>query len=178
MDTAALSQQDQNAQASQAFEDPSMSLDNFAPVKSGQLTRFLERDDVREGQASAIDQAIGIRSPDELVDNANNYVYQRTVEFPQPSIAGIGVVTAAGAPDLSRFFFSDKWVVSKPGTGIYRITHNIGDSKYNVLICPVATTAFTATTAVYTGTYFEISTFNPAGAATDCSFTFTVYIIP
>lgn len=171
MDTAAPKPQEE-------LQGTSTDIESFAPAKSGQLTRFLNREDVREGQASAVDQAIGIRAPDSLVDNANNYVYQRTVEFPQPSIAGIGVVTAAGAPDTSRFFFSDKWVVTKPGTGTYRITHDIGDSKYNVLICPVATTAFTATTAVYTGTYFEIRTFNPAGAAADCSFTFTVYIIP
>jgi hypothetical protein len=42
----------------------------------------------------------------------------------------------------------------------------------------VSTTAFTSTIGAFTATYFEVRTFNAAGAATDCSFTFTVYIIP
>lgn len=169
---------DTDAPNQQTDEGASYSLDNFQPLKSGQLTRFLDRDDIREGQASAIDQALGIRAPDELVDNANNYVYQRTVEFPQPSMAGIGVVTAAGAPDLTRYFFSQQWTVAKTATGVYRVTHNIGDGKYNVQLAPVATTAFTSVIGAFTATYFEVRTFNAAGTATDCSFTFTVYIIP
>ncbi len=158
--------------------DTEDTLSSFAPVKSGQMTRFIDKDDVREGQASAVDQAIGLRSPDTTADNANDYVYQRTTEFPQPSIAGIGVVTSAGVPDTTRYFFSQKWTVNKTATGIYQITHGIGDGKYNVVICPVTTTAFTAVLSSFTAALFEVRTFNAAGVATDCSFTFVVYIIP
>lgn len=153
-------------------------LNEFSPQNSGSFNRFLYKEPVRVGEASAVDQAIGNRTYKSGVENPNNYSFERTVEFPQPSIAGIGVVTAAGAKDTSRYFFSQNWTVSKTGAGSYTITHNIGDSKYNVQVAPVNTAAFTANISAYNLNNFQVKTFNAAGAATDSSFTFVVFIIP
>lgn len=143
----------------------------------GNTDRYLYKENVERARSTAIDQAIGIKEQ-YAPSNPNDYIYSRTVEFPQPSIAGVGIVSAAGAVDTSRFFFSQLWVVSKTATGVYKVTHNIGDAKYNVLVSPVATTAFTANISAYSTNYFEVKTWNAAGVATDCSFTFTVWIIP
>lgn len=143
----------------------------------GVTNRYIYKENVERARGSAVDQAIGIKEQ-YAPSNPNDYIYARTVEFPQPSIAGIGVVTAAGAVDTSRFFFSQKWTPSKTGTGAYTIAHNIGDAKYNVLISPIATTAFTANISAFNANDFQVKTWNAAGIATDCSFTFTVWIIP
>lgn len=158
-------------------QNPQESL-SIQPKKSGQLNRGLLREDMRNGEASAVDQTLGVRSTTPPAENSNNYVYERTVEFPQPSIAGIGVVTDAGAKDTTRYFFSQIWTVSKTGTGTYSIVHNIGESKYNVILTPVATAAFSIQVSQFNNNDFEVKTFDAAGVATDCAFTFVVYIIP
>lgn len=143
----------------------------------GNTDRYLYKENVERARSTAVDQAIGNKEQ-YAPSNPNDYIYSRTVEFPQPSIAGIGVVTAAGAVDTTRFFFSQKWVPSKSATGVYLITHNIGDAKYSVLVSPLASTAFTANISAFGAATFQVSTFNAAGAAADCPFTFTVWIIP
>jgi len=143
----------------------------------GKTDRYLYKENVERARSNSIDQAIGVKEQ-YAPSNPNDYIYSRTVEFPQPSIAGIGVVTAAGAVDTSRFFFSQKWSPTKTGTGAYTVTHNIGDAKYNVLISPIATTAFTANISSFNANDFQVKTWNAAGVAADCSFTFTVWIIP
>lgn len=149
--------------------------------KYGSSDRYLYKENIERARSTTVEQAIGIKEQ-YAPSNPNDYIYSRTTEFPQPSIVGIGVVTAAGAVDTSRFFFSQLWTVTDPATlgftGRYRINHNIGDNKYSVQISPVATTAFTANIAAYNNSYFEVRTFNAAGAATNCSFTFTVWMIP
>lgn len=146
----------------------------------GATDRYLYKENVERARSTAVDQAVGVKEQ-YAPSNPNDYIYSRTVEFPQPSIAGIGVVTTAGAVDTTRFFFSQKWTITAPatlGTGIYQINHNIGDAKYSVLVSPLATTAFTANISSFSANYFEVRTFNSAGTAANCPFTFTVWIIP
>jgi hypothetical protein len=138
------------------------------------------KQNIDRGAATALDQALGVKTT-LPPSNPNDYIYSRSVEFPQPSIIGVGAVTSGGAVDTNRFFFSQSWTITPPstlGTGIYRINHSIGDGKYNVLLTPINTTAFTANIAAFNNNYFEVRTFNGAGVATNCSFTFTVWIIP
>lgn len=150
---------------------------DFLQDSTGTTNRWLYKDNIERGKGDAVTQATGRR--DVLApSNPNDYVYSRTIEFPQPSIAGIGVITSAGAKDTTRFFYSQNWTTSKTATGVYLITHNIGDNKYNVQVSPVATTAFTANISAYNINSFQVSTFNGAGVATDCSFTFVLYMIP
>ena len=151
---------------------------SFEPINSGQTDRWLQRSDTRFGDASALDQSLGIFTTPAQQDNANGYIYERTIEFPQPSISGIGVVTSAGAKDTTRYFFSQNWVVSRLSAGLYKIVHNFGDNKYNVQVSPVNTAAFTANISAYNLNDFQVATFNAAGTATDCSFTFVVFVIP
>lgn len=150
------------------------------PQTFGVSDRWMYKQNIDRGAATALDQTLGVKTvlPP---SNPNDYIYARTAEFPQPSIIGSGVITAAGAVDTNRFFFSQNWTITPPatlGAGIYQIKHNIGDSKYAVQLTPVATTVFTANLAAFNNNYFEVRTFNGAGAATNCSFTFTVWIIP
>lgn len=161
-------------------EDVSLqeSLQGFQPADSGQLNRNLYKEDVRQGEADPLQQTINTRSVDTPAKNVNNNTYGRTVEFPQPVMAGIGSVTSAGAKDTSRFFFSQLWEPSKTATGAYTITHNIGDNKYNVILTVIATASFTAQISSLNNNDFQVRTFNAAGAATDCAFTFVVYMIP
>lgn len=151
--------------------------DDFTPKNSGALNRWLYEENVERGKADAKIQAVG-RKDVLPPSNPNDYVYSRTIEFPQPSIAGIGVVTAGGSKDSSRYFFSQYWTTQKTATGTYLITHNIGDSKYNVQVSPVATAAFTANISAYNNNSFQVKTFNATGVATDCSFTFVLFMIP
>lgn len=150
--------------------------DDFIP-SSGVTNRWLYKENVNRGEGDSIAQALG-RKDVLPPSNPNDYVYSRTIEFPQPSIAGIGAVTSAGAKDTTSFFFSQSWKVAKTAAGKYTITHGIGDNKYNVTISPIATTAFTANLSARNINDFQVSTFNAAGAASDCAFTFTLWIIP
>lgn len=152
-------------------------VEGLTPKNSGTLNRWLYEENVERGKADAVTQAVG-RKDVLAPSNPNDYVYSRTIEFPQPSIAGIGVVTAAGAVDTTRFFYSQNWIVSRTSAGDYTVRHNIGDNKYHVQVSPVATSAFTANLSAYNNNDFRIKTWNSAGAASDCSFTFVVYIIP
>lgn len=150
--------------------------DDFLP-SSGVTNRWLYKENVNRGEGSAELQAIG-RKDVLAPSNPNDYVYSRTVEFPQPSIAGIGAVTSGGAKDTTSFFFSQSWTVTRTGTGRYTIAHKIGDNKYNVSISPISSTAFTSNLSARNINDFQVSTFNSAGAAADCAFTFTLWIIP
>jgi len=143
----------------------------------GQTDRYLYKENVERARSTAVDQAIGIKEQ-YAPSNPNDYIYSRVVEFPQPSIAGIGVVSAAGTVDTSRFFFSQNWVPTKTATGAYTVTHRIGDAKYAVQVSPISASAFTANISSFNNNDFQVRTWNAAGAATDCSFTFTVWIIP
>jgi len=150
--------------------------EEFIPT-SGVTNRWLYKENVNRGEGEAVSQAIG-RKDVPPPSNPNDYVYSRSIEFPQPSIIGIGAVTSGGAKDTSRFFFSQNWTTQRIGAGVYTITHNIGDSKYAVQVSPVAATAFTANISSFSNDSFNISTFNAVGAATNCAFTFIVYMIP
>jgi hypothetical protein len=149
----------------------------FDPIGSGNFDRNLNRTKTRDAQSSSVDQVMGIARGQD-VNNANNYIYARTIEFPQPSIAGIGSITSAGAADSTRYFFPQGWTITKLGGGQYQINHQMGDGKYNVVITPINTAGFTACLSNFAATSFRINTFNAAGAAADCAFTFIVYIIP
>lgn len=147
------------------------------PETFGTTDRWGYVQNIDRGSRSALTQAMGIKTVNPP-SNANDYIYARTVGFPQPAIIGIGVVTAAGAKDPNTFFYGDLWAVTNTAAGNYTITHNIGDRKYNVVVSPVATTAFTANISAFNNNDFQVRTWNAAGAATNCSFTFIVYMIP
>lgn len=151
--------------------------DDFVAQTQGVTDRYLYVQNVERATKTSVDQAIGVKET-YAPSNPNDYIYSRTVEFPQPSIIGIGAVTAAGAIDTTQFFFSQRWTVARTGAGSYTITHGLGDNKYNVLISPIATAAFTANISARNANDFQIKTWNAAGAATDCAFTFTVWMIP
>lgn len=150
----------------------------FSPKDSGQFDRFLFKQPIKIGESSALNQMVGNQVYNSGVTNPNDYVYQRTMEFPQPSIAGIGSVTAAGAKDTSTYFFSQNWTITKGSAGVYTINHNIGERKYNVLITAIATSNLSAKLDSFGNNSFKVLSFDGAGTPTDCAFTFVVFIIP
>ncbi len=168
---------DSNAPNNQDVQVTNDNLSDFQPKDSGQLDRLLNRDNVRPNQSSAVDQILGVPVSQEF-NNANNYDFNRTVEFPQPSYVGLGFVTSAGAADSAKFFLSQLWTVSKTGTGVYSVVHNMSTIKYIVLPVAFATTAVIIQVSAYNANDFEIKTFDAAGAAVDSAFTFAVLMIP
>lgn len=101
-----------------------------------------------------------------------------TADFVQPYIAGLGFVTDAGAIDTSKFFLPGAWIPSKTSTGVYKITHNIGDSaKYLPLamVNPTDSSARIVTVTNQNNNDFTVRTFTQAGVATDLPFSFVVY---
>ncbi|RTL06203.1 hypothetical protein EKK58_06185 [Candidatus Dependentiae bacterium] len=156
--------------------DRSYLTGQFLPNQSANINRNIYREPAKEFESSSVQQSIGEKQRNP-VENANNYLYLRTTEFPQPSIAGIGSVTSAGAVDTTRYFFPQNWTISKIGSGQYRITHQMGDGKYNVVVTPINTAGYTSCLSNFGATSFQINTFNSVGAGADCAFTFVVYII-
>lgn len=153
-------------------------LNEFSPQNSGSFNRFLYKEPVKADESSAIDQAVGNRTYKSGVDNPNNYLFERTVEFPQPSIIGIGLVTAAGAKDTNTYFFGQNWTVTRNSPGNYTVTHNIGEKKYLPIVGSVASSVLTARLNTFTNNDFNVLSFNTAGTPTDCAFWFVVFIIP
>lgn len=160
-----------------ADEKKDANTSDFLPETPGVFDRWGYTQNIERGAGDAVTQTLG-RKDILPPSNPNDYVYSRTIEFPQPSIAGVGSVLSGGGKDTNRFFFSQNWTTSKTGTGTYLITHNIGDNKYNVLISPLASSAFSANISAYNINSFQVSTFNASGVAADCPFTFTLWIIP
>lgn len=146
----------------------------FTPKDSGSYSRFMQRDTIKAESANALEQVLGVKVGD-LPYNANTPNYQGQVNFPQPSIVGFGKVTSAGAKDIP--FLSDRWDVTKSSTGIYTITHNIGNTQYVPFIQVIETVGNprTHTISSMTSTAMVIRTFNNAGTATDTAFNFLVY---
>lgn len=73
------------------------------------------------------------------IDKIQEPRFHGQASFPQPIVAGFGSVTSAGAKNDAEVFHPQSWTVTKPGTGFYRITHNIGHLKYNVNLTVVST---------------------------------------
>lgn len=146
----------------------------FTPKDSGSYSRFMQRDTIKSESANALEQVLGVKVGD-LPYNANTPYYQGQVDFPQPSVVGFGKVTSAGAKDVP--FLSDRWSVVKSSTGIYTITHNIGNTQYVPFIQVIETVGNprTHTISSMTSTSMVVRTFNNAGTATDTDFNFIVY---
>lgn len=62
------------------------------------------------------------------------------------------------------------WTITKTGTGVYTITHNMGNSSYIVLPALVNTVPLLTTVSNYQDNSFVISIFNQSGTLTDSSF--------
>ncbi len=150
-------------------------LQQFKPELSGQINRNFSRQNIRPNESSALDQTLGVKQT-KTTENANSKFYQGQVDFPQPSIFGFGKVTSSGAKGLP--FFSDRWSVIRNSTGIYTITHNIGNTLYVPFIQAVETVgnARTCTISSLTENTMVIRTFNSSGTATDTDFHFIVFI--
>lgn len=96
-----------------------------------------------------------------------------TAEFPQPFIAGYGYVTSAGA--IGQFFFSSLWTVAKTATGVYEITHPIGDTTYMVSPTAIEDPARIIQVGAINAKTFTVKTYDAAGVAQDTAFSFVVY---
>ena len=79
-------------------------------------------------------------------------------------------VTVTGGT-LSTNYLPASWPVTKTGTGLYTITHGIGNTNYIVLPAVVNTAPLVATLASLSNNSFVISVFNQSGTLTDSSFT-------
>lgn len=146
----------------------------FTPKDSGSYSRFMQRDTIKAESSNALEQTLGIKAG-ETAQNANTPNYQGQVDFPQPYVVGFGKVTSAGARDIP--FLSDRWSVVKSSTGIYTVTHNIGNTQYVPFIQLIETAGNPRTNTIssITSTTFVVRTFNNAGTATDTDFNFIVY---
>lgn len=146
----------------------------FTPENSGNFNRFSKKGEIQSEGSSAIDQVLGIKAV-RKVENPNTPYYQGQVNFPQPAVVGFGKVTSAGARDIP--FLSDRWSVVKSSTGIYTVTHNIGNTQYVPFIQLIETVGNPRTNTIssITSTTFVVRTFNNAGTATDTDFNFIVY---
>lgn len=164
-----------NQQEQSGQNEPVIKLDSFQPQDSGAYNRFIERDRIRDGKSNAVAQTLGVKVETASL-NANTPYYQGQVDFPQPSVLGFGKVTSAGAKGVP--FLSDRWSVVKNSTGIYTITHNIGNTQYVPFIQLIETVGNPRTNTIssITSTTFVVRTFNNAGTATDTDFNFIVYI--
>ena len=147
----------------------------FTPENSGNFNRFSKKGEIQPDGSNSIDQVLGVKAV-KTIENANTPYYQGQVDFPQPSVVGFGKVTSAGAKDVP--FLSDRWSVVKSSTGIYTITHNIGNTQYVPFIQVIETVGNprTHTISSMTSTSMVVRTFNNAGTATDTAFNFIVYI--
>lgn len=147
----------------------------FDPQNSGSYNRFMNREQIQAEGSSALAQTLGIKKVS-VPSNANDAYYQGQVDFPQPSVVGFGKVTSAGAKGIP--FLSDRWSVTKNSTGIYTVTHNIGNTQYVPFIQLIETVGNPRTNTIssITSTTFVVRTFNNAGTATDTDFNFIVYI--
>lgn len=150
-----------------------VNVKTFTPENSGNVGRDIRRQNIKGEESSALAQTLGIKAVKKS-DNANTISYSGQVDFPQPSVVGFGRVTSAGA--RSTPFLSDKWVISKGGTGLYTITHNLGFTNYVVSVTASDVNARIISIGGETATKFDIRTFNTSGTATDTAFHFIVYI--
>ena len=98
--------------------------------------------------------------------------------FPQPIIVGFGSVTSSGAKNDAEVFHPQSWIVTKPSTGLYRITHNIGHLRYNVNLTVVSTGPYRFINLAAKGVNsFDVYTGSLSGlVASDQPFEFTVYL--
>lgn len=110
--------------------------------------------------------------------NYNQKRFYGTANLPQPAVMGFGYVTSAGAKDTAKVFLPDQWVVTKPSTGTYRITHNLVTDRYDINVTPVDTSMRVTVISNRTTTAFDVLIYNQAGTLTDTAFRFSVQMIP
>ena len=80
----------------------------------------------------------------------------------------LAVTLASGV--LSVNYAPSSWSVTKTGTGVYTISHTIGNTSYIALPAIVSTEPLVITASNYQNNSFVISIFNQAGTLTDSSF--------
>lgn len=156
-------------------DDSNVEFGQFVPKLSGSYNRNLERAYIANAEAGSKEQAMGVKEP-EITKNINTPKFYAIAGFAQPAICGYGYVTDAGAKDSNYFFFSQNWGVSKTGTGVYRVTHNIETTDYLVVLTAVDSASRIINLSGITNTTFDVKTYDAAGTATDTDFSFVVYL--
>lgn len=105
------------------------------------------------------------------------YEYRGQVNFPQPILAGYGNVSSGGA--LGTVFLPSSWVVTKLGTGYYRITHNMANDKYVVSVTVISSGPYRLCNVLNkTANQFEVQISTTTFVGSDNAFDFVVYQTP
>lgn len=141
------------------------------------LDRNLYRNPDQPNEGTAVAQTINTPSPEVIGLPYDKKTYG-TAAFVQPFVAGEGFVTDAGAIDTTKFFFPGSWVPSKTSTGVYKITHNIGDSTKYLLWAmsnPADSSGRMVTVTGQNNNDVTVRIFSQAGAPLDTPFSFVVF---
>lgn len=141
------------------------------------LDRNLYREKDTADESSALAQTLNSPKPRPIGVPYNKETYG-TADFPQPYISGYGFVTDAGAIDTTKFFLPGAWVPSKSSTGVYLITHSIGNLMTYLPIAmanPTDSSGRMVTVTDQTNNDFKVRTFTQAGVPVDTPFSFAVY---
>ena len=85
-------------------------------------------------------------------------------------LGGYPVSVTVNSGILSVNYAPASWTITKTGTGVYTITHNLGTTDYIALPALVSTTPLLVTASNYQNNSFVISIFNQSGTLTDSSF--------
>lgn len=138
------------------------------------ITRGLYRNKSQANEGDPLSQTLNTPTIENVEVPYNKDLYG-TADFPQPYFAGYGYIVASGGASTTKFFLPSRWSATKTGTGVYKITHNIGDNtRYLVLSNANSSAAYITTIANINNNDVEIRTFNDAGAATDIDFSFAI----
>ena len=141
------------------------------------LDRNLYRNADQPGEGTAVSQTLNTPPPAPAWMPYNKETYG-TADLVQPYIAGGGFVTDAGAIDTTKYFLPGSWTPSKTATGVYKITHNIGDSARYQLVAMANPTDSSGRMVTVTGQNnndVTVRIFSQAGAPIDTPFSFVVY---
>lgn len=141
------------------------------------LDRNLYREDTTEDTSSSLGLTLQSQTPETIKMPYEKDTYG-TADLVQPYIAGEGFVTDAGAIDTTKFFLPGAWVPSKTSTGVYKITHAIGDSARYLplaMVNPTDASARLITITNQNNNDFTVRTFTQAGVPADLPFSFVVY---
>ena len=106
-------------------------------------------------------------------DLGGNYFFSN-LEYVDLMKYGSGVRSGAISAAGSATSAPRNWSVSKTGTGVYQVIHNLGVTNYNVAAISVDANPFIVQRVFKDANSFSIITTNVAGAATDCAFDFVV----
>jgi len=144
-----------------------LNKDDFLKSKE-EVDRLLYRKDLKQYVGDSVEQTMTVKENRNSFPNPNQPIYYKTTDFPQPAIIGCGEFT--GASTVSKdptLVFQPNWTLSRIGTGVYRITHNLGHKKYLVFTQISSSSLQTVFTYVSKeNNYFQIET-NSGGTRLD-----------